>query len=278
MIRQRVDSFRKSRLYRCPDPLGVLPHGCPTVAVSLMKSTSADTDSNGPRTEGLRVLISDPEGMIRRKKSRANAIWSLKDDLKKNVATSEMRSMLSANVDVSGTELELQDRCVDGMLFGATGKCPMCSSPIEYRDGQYKCRGFLMAWSKCTFTTREPERKTGRWKIPKDVLEENEFLQQWSEKDRKKTNKDPRILVVHEPVKVEEKKRDAKPEEAANKGPLGGLSVVTAGRLDTTQAALRKIIEGAGGIYHSSITSGTDCVLTREKEVGRQQEKLEHAQ
>ncbi|KAL2609830.1 hypothetical protein R1flu_028403 [Riccia fluitans] len=209
---------------------------------------------------------------------QAKAIWSLKDDLKKNVLPSEMRSMLSANdMDVSGTELELRDRCVDAMLFGATGKCPMCSSPIEYRDGQYKCRGFLTAWSKCTFTTREPERKSGRWKIPKDVLEENEFLKQWSEKDRKQTKKNPRILVVHEPVKVEEQK-EVKPAKAAKEGPLGGLSVAIAGRLESTQTALRKIIDEAGGIYHSSIIAGTDCVLTREKEVERQQEKLELAQ
>ncbi|KAL3678725.1 hypothetical protein R1sor_021681 [Riccia sorocarpa] len=245
-------------------------------------SASADKKGRSTSDEGAKESPEDIDNsneLDKKLEKQAKAIWSLKDDLKKNVSTSEMRSMLSANgMDVSGTELELRDRCVDGMLFGATGKCPMCSSPIEYRDGQYKCRGFLTAWSKCTFTTREPERKTGRWKIPKDVLEENEFLQQWSEKDQKKTKKDPRILVVHEPVKVEEKKREAKPKEAAKKGPLGGLSVATAGRLDTTQAALRKIIEGAGGIYHSSITSGTDCVLTREKEVERQQEKLEHAQ
>lgn len=67
---------------------------------------------------------------------------------------------------------------VDGMLFGATGKCPMCSSPIEYRDGQYKCKGFLTAWSKCTFTTREPERKAGKWKIPQDVLDGNDYLKE----------------------------------------------------------------------------------------------------
>lgn len=63
----------------------------------------------------------------------------------------------------------------DGMLFGALASCPMCQSPVEYGDGQYKCKGFLTAWSKCSYTTLAPKRKPGKWKI--SGLE-NDFLDQ----------------------------------------------------------------------------------------------------
>ncbi|KAG6550433.1 hypothetical protein Mapa_008396 [Marchantia paleacea] len=251
------------------------------------EEASASADKKGKTVPGkdakrLSSPLSDDSSTELDKKleKQAKAIWALKDDLKKNVASSEMRTMLDANsMDVSGTELELRDRCVDGMLFGATGKCPMCSSPIEYRDGQYKCKGFLTAWSKCTFTTREPERKAGKWKIPQDVLDENDYLKQWSEKDRKKPKKEARILVVHEPVKVDVPKQEKdKAAKAMAKGPLGGLSVAIAGRLETTQAAWKKMIEEAGGSYHSSIVADTNCVVTRDKEVERQKDKLQHAQ
>lgn len=64
----------------------------------------------------------------------------------------------------------------DGMMFGALANCPMCQSPIEYGDGQYRCKGFLTAWSKCSYTTLAPKRKAGRWKIPSDL--ENDYLVQ----------------------------------------------------------------------------------------------------
>ena len=64
----------------------------------------------------------------------------------------------------------------DGMMFGALEKCPHCEGHMEYQGGSYRCRGFLSAWSKCTFTTQTPKRVSSKWETPEDT--DNEYLLQ----------------------------------------------------------------------------------------------------
>lgn len=82
------------------------------------EEASALVDKKGKTVSGkdakrLSSPLSDDSSSELDKKleKQAKAIWALKDDLKKNVVSSEMRTMLDANsMDVSGTELELRDR------------------------------------------------------------------------------------------------------------------------------------------------------------------------
>lgn len=60
------------------------------------------------------------------------------------------------------------------MLFGALGKCPICSGSLRYFEGQYHCHGYASAWSKCSYSTTEPLRIKQKWKIPEGV--NNEYL------------------------------------------------------------------------------------------------------
>lgn len=60
------------------------------------------------------------------------------------------------------------------MLFGALDKCPLCSGSLHYSGGRYYCRGYLSAWSKCSYSTKEPVRLKEKWKIPKEPT--NEYL------------------------------------------------------------------------------------------------------
>ena len=61
------------------------------------------------------------------------------------------------------------------MLFGALKSCPHCSDGhLHYSGGTYKCRGFLTEWSKCSYSTSEPERVKGKWNIPEDT--NNKYL------------------------------------------------------------------------------------------------------
>lgn len=63
---------------------------------------------------------------------------------------------------------------VDGMLFGALGHCPICSGFLHYSGGRYVCHGYVSAWSKCSYSTTEPVRHKGKWKIPDET--ENKYL------------------------------------------------------------------------------------------------------
>lgn len=71
------------------------------------------------------------------------------------------------------------------MVFGALSSCPLCSSSLRYSSGMYRCQGYLSAWSKCSFSSTEPQRVKGKWKVPEDT--ENGYLS--------KVFKQPRLNV-----------------------------------------------------------------------------------
>lgn len=62
----------------------------------------------------------------------------------------------------------------DGMLFGALASCPICSGSLHYSGGEYRCHGYVSAWSKCSYSTTEPVRLKEKWKIPRETS--NEYL------------------------------------------------------------------------------------------------------
>lgn len=59
-------------------------------------------------------------------------------------------------------------------MFGALSSCPICSGSLRCSGGLYQCHGFLSEWSKCSYSTRELERVTGKWRIPEET--NNQYL------------------------------------------------------------------------------------------------------
>lgn len=189
--------------------------------------------------------------------AQTKELWALKDDLKKNVTTSEMREMLEANdQDSSGPEHELRDRCADGMLFGALKNCALCSGHLHYSGGTYKCRGFLTEWSKCAFSTSEPERVKGKWNIPEGT--DNKYLLKWF-----KTQK------VKKPVRIMPPPSSSTPGKSAGNGTtqssysekLGDLKVCILGVPSKTMDEWKTKIESAGGQLHAKIKKDTNCLV-----------------
>ncbi|CAI5467286.1 unnamed protein product, partial [Closterium sp. Yama58-4] len=109
---------------------------------------------------------------------QARRLWEVKDKLRAHLSVADMRAMLEANQqEPGGSEDALRERCADGMLFGPLPPCQLCASPMEYWDGRYRCRGFLSAWSACTFTTREVQRKEAAWVVPEEIS--NPFVDEY---------------------------------------------------------------------------------------------------
>ncbi|TQE13755.1 hypothetical protein C1H46_000762 [Malus baccata] len=130
--------------------------------------------------------------------AQTKELWALKDDLKKHVTNAKMREMLEVNnQDSTGSELDLRERCADGMMFGALKSCPLCSGFLRYSGGMYRCQGYLSAWSKCSYSTQEPERLEGKWKISND--KDNHYLNKWFKSQ--KLAKPVRILPPLTPSK-----------------------------------------------------------------------------
>lgn len=62
----------------------------------------------------------------------------------------------------------------DGMMFGGLSPCSLCSGFLRYSGGMYRCTGYISEWSKCSYSTCEPKRAEGKWKIPKET--DNQYL------------------------------------------------------------------------------------------------------
>ncbi|XP_065860999.1 poly [ADP-ribose] polymerase 1 [Euphorbia lathyris] len=218
--------------------------------LKLAKADGSESTSRDNSTKNADDLESKLE-------AQSKDIWALKDDLKKHVTTAELRQMLEANnQDVSGTELDLRDRCADGMLFGELGHCPICSGFLRYSGGTYRCNGFLSEWSKCSYSTHEPERLKGKWKIPEDS--KNQYLSKWFKSQ--KSNKPIRLLPP--PSDNLSGSQAANSQSPFSKSEsLGDLKIVMIGLPKDSMKEWKGKIEGAGGQVHAKIKKDTNCFV-----------------
>ncbi|KAK9281371.1 hypothetical protein L1049_004271 [Liquidambar formosana] len=185
--------------------------------------------------------------------AQSKELWALKDDLKKHVTTVELREMLEANgQDSPGSELDLRDRCADGMLFGALGRCPICSGCLRYSGGMYRCHGYLSAWSKCSYSTAEPERLEGKWKIPDETS--NQYLCKWFKSQKGK--KPVRILPPPSANVPSGSQAVNSPSQSLKSDRLENLKVAIAGAPKESMKEWKSKIEGAGGMVHAKIKKG----------------------
>uniref|UniRef100_A0A803LFE6 Poly [ADP-ribose] polymerase n=1 Tax=Chenopodium quinoa TaxID=63459 RepID=A0A803LFE6_CHEQI len=205
-----------------------------------------------------KALDSGDAALESRLEAQTRALWDLKDDLKKHVSTVELRQMLQANEQsTSGSELDLRDRCADGMMFGALKRCPMCSGHLSFSGGMYKCHGFISEWSKCSYSTNQPERIKGKWKLPEET--DNQYLLKWFKSQ--KAAKPVRILPPSA-SNTSAGNHSANGQLKSSKDEkLEDLRVAIAGLPKETVEEFRSKIEGAGGQVHAKIKKDTNCLV-----------------
>lgn len=197
-------------------------------------------------------------------KKQTDALWRIKDDLKKHVKTAELRKMLQANdQDQSGSESKLMARCADGMYFGALGKCPICGGGLECFDGRYMCLGHISAWSKCTFSTTNPERLKGKWKTPQKGFE-------WFKSQKEKK---PLRLFGPQPSKNLDTKGQSQNSETAF---LKGLAVALFGNKKFC-VELKKKLKAAGGTVLTTVTQDAKFLVINESEIDKYKSQIENA-
>ncbi|KAH1078104.1 hypothetical protein GLYMA_19G162800v4 [Glycine max] len=190
--------------------------------------------------------------------TQSKELWDLKDDLKKHVTTTELREMLEASgQDSTGSELDLRDRCADGMMFGALDLCPICSGFLRYSGGMYRCHGYISEWSKCSYSTCEPKRIEGKWKIPKET--NNQYLKKWFKSQKGK--KPVRILPLPSPRKSAESQMIASQHQSSNSGNLRDLKVAICGLPNDSIAEWKCKIDGICGMFHAKVNKDTNCLV-----------------
>ncbi|XP_022967405.1 poly [ADP-ribose] polymerase 1 [Cucurbita maxima] len=224
------------------------------------KVTKAVGDVSESRSMKNAIVTADPQNssdLVSKLEAQSKELWKLKDDLKKNVTTVEMREMLESNdQDSTGSELDLRDRCADGMMFGALAKCPICSGSIRYSGGMYRCHGYQSAWSKCSYSTREPERLTGKWKVPEETS--NQYLSKWF-----KSQKGAKPIRLLPPPSFSSANGNQGPNsqsQSSKAESLAELRVSFCGLTDSVGEWKRKI-EGEGGAVHPKIKKDTNCLV-----------------
>ncbi|KAL5796559.1 hypothetical protein ACOSQ2_001379 [Xanthoceras sorbifolium] len=219
--------------------------------VSVSRAASASNSSN----------LADEHTSDRESKLEAQTkeLWALKDDLKQHVTTSELREMLEANgQDSTGSELDLRDRCADGMMFGALGSCPICSGSLRYSGGMYRCHGYQSAWSKCAYSTCEPERLKGKWKVPEET--NNQYLSKWFKSQKSK--KPFRVLPPPTSNNSPSASKAASGISQSSRGEsLGDLKVSMSRLPKESMEEWKRKIEGAGGLVHAKIKKDTNCLV-----------------
>ncbi|KAG1362571.1 Poly [ADP-ribose] polymerase [Cocos nucifera] len=184
---------------------------------------------------------------------QSKALWDIKDELKKHVTTAELREMLEANgQDSAGSEYDLRDRCADGMLFGALGKCPICSGSLHYSGGQYRCHGYVSAWSKCSYSTTDPVRLKEKWKIPGETS--NKYLLKWFKSQKAK--KPNRVLPPNK-----SSSSTLVQSQPSNGDNLENLRVAIVGESRKAIEDWKHKFEEAGGKIHAKIKKDTNCLV-----------------
>ncbi|XP_078440531.1 poly(ADP-ribose) polymerase 2 [Wolffia australiana] len=219
------------------------------------KRKRAVVDDDGEKLSKTEERVSDRDDFESRLKLQSNQLWAIKDELKRHMTNAEIREMLDANgQDSSGSEYDLRERCADGMLFGALAKCPLCSGSLYYLDSEYRCRGYVSAWSKCSYSTTQPVRLRGKWKIPEGT--ENQYLLRWF-----KTQK------VKKPERVLPRPSDKPPVQqisSTSSEELGIVKVVLTGNLRDNTEDWKKKLANMGVDVLTKIGKGTSCLVVSE--------------
>ncbi|KAL8548020.1 hypothetical protein ACS0TY_007353 [Phlomoides rotata] len=219
-------------------------------------------DASSSKTPSLRDSKEDgnskASALENQLETQTKVLWALKDDLKKHVTTSELREMLELNEqDSRGSEFDLRERCADGMLFGALAKCPMCSGWLHYSSGMYRCSGFLSEWSKCSYSTPEPQRIKGKWKIPEETS--NDYLLKWFKSQ--KVKKPERVLPPNTPSGRSGSQPVYGLSPSSKVENIGDLRVAIAGVPNESMEEWKTKIGDAGGQIHAKIKKETNCLV-----------------
>ncbi|KAG0453307.1 hypothetical protein HPP92_025971 [Vanilla planifolia] len=186
------------------------------------------------------------------------ALWAIKDELKKHVTAAELRELLELNEqDPAGSEFDLRERCADGMLFGGLGRCPICSGSLHYSGGQFRCHGYVSAWSKCSYSTTEPVRLKSKWRIPEGTS--NQYLLKWFKSQKAK--KPVRVLPPQSSSKPSTNESSAILSQRSNSGKLEDLKVALTGEFGTNVEDLKVKLEEYGGKIQKKISKDTSCLI-----------------
>eukprot|EP00794_Sanderia_malayensis_P012686 gene12686-13988_t len=164
-------------------------------------------------------------------REQVEKLWKLRDNLKRNCSTSELKDLLDMNGLYSrGGQNDLLERCADVLMFGVPDPCPDCGHmALHFKSDRYKCEGHLSGWTKCLYETKKPSRT--KIIISDDLKEACDFLNTFKPKVCERIcpkSSDPEKPLANRKVLISGIKGKQKEDIAQLVGNFGGIVVQTA--------------------------------------------------
>ncbi|XP_037299289.1 poly [ADP-ribose] polymerase [Manduca sexta] len=167
-----------------------------------------------------------------------------------------------------------KDKCLDHladcMTFGALKPCPECDKgQLVLNTLSYKCTGDISEWTKCSYTTQNPERKA--LKIPTEFKEMPVFRKFKPKTDVRLFHAAPRpnVIVKDEPT-TSVKKETVIP-------PLKNLQFFLYGKLKNKEEVKKRILKLGGNVV-SKLSETIVAVVSTKKDVESNTAKMEDIQ
>uniref|UniRef100_A0A1I8ABE0 Poly [ADP-ribose] polymerase n=1 Tax=Steinernema glaseri TaxID=37863 RepID=A0A1I8ABE0_9BILA len=106
-------------------------------------------------------------------KKQSEQMWKIRE-LLKGLSKSDLHDLLEANgyqAPSKGGEGACVDLLVDLAMFGVPKACPKCkhNGTVQYNTSEhsYRCTGNISEYTRCTYSTKQPDRKI--FKVPSDI-------------------------------------------------------------------------------------------------------------
>uniref|UniRef100_A0A158R496 Poly [ADP-ribose] polymerase n=1 Tax=Syphacia muris TaxID=451379 RepID=A0A158R496_9BILA len=178
-----VDCFKKSNESLVTDITGVDGfHDLRDDDKKLFKSTFNHTsDKRKRKKEGApeeppKRLKEDKKPAIDGMKKKllqeqADRIWSVRKCLEDNLNNNGLKTLLEYNGQ-EPSKHNVLEQVLDCIIFGCPNKCERCGGQVVFSMSQqtYKCMGYATAYTKCTYTSKNPGRK--KFVFPENMLKE----------------------------------------------------------------------------------------------------------
>ncbi|XP_038210310.1 poly [ADP-ribose] polymerase-like [Zerene cesonia] len=212
------------------------------------------------------------EKELEKKLEKQNKLFHKYKNLLSELSKDNLHELLLANSQEIQKGLdECLNHLADIMAFGALVPCPDCKQGQLVLDTfHYKCTGNLSEWTKCTYTTTNPQRTP--MIVPKSFKGNSVFKSF-------KPKVGERVFEVPPPPAIAVVKKE-EPESIKTfpLPPLKNLQFFLYGKFKVPKEEIKNRVLKMGGLVVSKLTETTAAVISTKRDVENMPNKMEEIQ
>lgn len=160
----------------------------------------------------------------------------------------------------------------DIMLFGPLEPCPECKNgQLIFRGVAYYCTGNITEWTKCSYRTQDPKRKS-HFDFDRELEKEFKSFKNFKFESSKRLFAKT-LEEINQDKENNLNKLNSQNENKENLK-LFNISFSAIGKLSKKNADIKLIIERYGGKFSLSLNEFTVAVISNESEVEKMNKKM----